>query len=157
MSKVNVHLGKFRRYFKTGRRNLYISTQRNRDTTMADKMSMSMSLFMSVSMDPDMDRDMDVDMDMGRFLQLNISSQCFLTLNIMSHSAFITFNIISSQHFFPFNTMSHSVFTTFNIMFFHHFVPFNVLSFRPLLLDVFPVDLLSEIGSVYSSLRLWWQ
>ncbi len=52
------------------------------------------------------------------YTQLSVKQLRFILVNFdtMSHSAFLTFDIISIQHSFPFDIMSQSAFPTFNII-----------------------------------------
>jgi hypothetical protein len=74
-----------------------------------------------------------------------ISSQRFLSFDIMPCLAFITFNIISSRLFSLFDILSRSAFITFVLTAFRHHLPFDVLCFRRFLLfNIFSTDLLSH-------------
>ncbi len=74
-----------------------------------------------------------------------ISILHYLSFDIMSHSAFITFNIIA-VHYLPFNVLSHSAFITLTLCSFlllFRILYFVLLIFVPF--DVFSINLLSHL------------
>ncbi len=85
----------------------------------------------------------------------------YLIFVTMSHSAFITFNLLSICLYLPFDVLSHSAFITFDHLSFRHYLPIDVLSFQcfftilhffhgPFVpFDVLSVDVLFNVGVFY--------